>query len=102
MNCEYVEKYYGVPACVGRRVIVHGRPGIIAEDQGHYIGVNFDSDKPDIIYPVHPTDDVKYLEIGKIRKMTRSQRRYLDYRKASDCFDSFAEYLKWEGSHGRN
>lgn len=39
MNCEYARKAYGVPACIGRRVIAYGQPGIIAEDRGHYIGI---------------------------------------------------------------
>jgi len=46
MNCEYVAQYYGVPACIGRRVIAYGKPGIIAEDRGNYIGILLDSDKP--------------------------------------------------------
>ena len=29
LDCEYVRKYYGVPACIGRRVICYGKPGII-------------------------------------------------------------------------
>ncbi len=49
MNCEYVQQYYSVPACIGRRVVVDGKPGVIAKDRGHYIGVNFDSDKPGVI-----------------------------------------------------
>lgn len=92
MNCEYVRKYYGVNACIGRRVIVHGNQGVIAEDRGHYIGVNFDKDKPSDIYNVHPTDGVIYGEMGKIRKMTRSQKRYRDYLRSDvDC--TFAEWL---------
>ena len=93
MNCEYVQKYYGVPACIGRRVIFKDRPGIITEDRGHYIGVNFDSDKPGIVYNVHPTDDVKYEGLSKIRKMSRSQKRYQDFLKVADCYNSFAAFL---------
>lgn len=63
MAFEYVKKHYGVPAEIGRRVVVEGRPGIIAEDRGHYIGVNLDCDKPGVVYNVHPTDNVEYLEI---------------------------------------
>lgn len=94
MNCEYVQKYYGVPACIGRRVIFKGRPGIIAEDRGHYIGVNFDSDRAGIVFNVHPTDGVEYCEMGRLRKMTRSQRRYQEYLKCADCYDSFASFLR--------
>jgi hypothetical protein len=92
MSCEYVQQYYGVPACIGRRVIVHGQPGVIEEDRGHYIGVNFDSDKPGHVFNAHPTDNVSYLGMGTIRKMTRSAARYREYIR-SDCDVSFAEWL---------
>lgn len=92
MSCEYVRKYYGVPACIGRRILFKGKPGIIAEDRGHYIGVNFDEDKPGVICNVHPTDGVEYGEMGKVRKMTRSQKRYRDYIR-SEYPGTFAEYL---------
>ncbi|MDH5394514.1 MAG: hypothetical protein OEY11_15120 [Gammaproteobacteria bacterium] len=92
MNCEYVRDYYQVPAVIGRIISHRGRSGIIAEDRGHYIGVNFDDDKPGHIYNVHPTDKVEYKSIGKVRKMTRSQQRYQDYLRA-DFGCSFAEYL---------
>lgn len=95
MNCEYVKDYYKVPACIGRRVIVNGKPGVIAEDRGNYIGVNFDKDKPGIIVNAHPTWKVEYLGMGKVRKLTRSQRRYRDYREWSDCFDSFIDFCRW-------
>ena len=92
MACEYVREHYGVPAEIGRRVIVNGKPGIIAEDRGHYIGVNFDTDKPGVIRGCHPTSEVEYLGMGTIRKTTRSQRRYAEYLR-SECCESFAEYL---------
>jgi hypothetical protein len=92
MSCEYVRKYYNVPAVIGRRIEFDGKAGIIAEDRGNYIGVNFDKDKPSAILNLHPTYKVKYLGMGKIRKMTRSQQRYKDYiRSDVDC--SFAEWL---------
>ena len=94
-NCEYVREYYGVPACIGRSVIVYGKSGVIVEDRGHYIGVNLDEDKPNVIGNYHPTDNVIYgeiREIRKIKKMTRSQQRYRDYIH-SECSGSFAEYL---------
>ncbi|NCC52441.1 MAG: hypothetical protein EOM20_14650 [Spartobacteria bacterium] len=96
VNCEYVRNYYGVPAQIGRRVICSGKPGVIAKDRGHYIGVNFDEDKPGIIRNVHPTDDVEYGEIGKIRSMTRSQARYQRYLDIADCFHSFRDFLAYE------
>lgn len=46
---EYAKNYYGVPSDIGRRVTVGERPGIIAEDRGNYIGVNFDDSKPGVI-----------------------------------------------------
>lgn len=55
MSCEYAQRYYKVPACIGRRVVVNGRAGIIAEDCGHHLGVNFDDDKPGQISHCHPT-----------------------------------------------
>jgi len=90
-NCEYVRENYGVPAAIGRRVVVYGKPGIIAEDRGHYIGVNFDADKPGVIRNAHPTSEVEYGEIGTVRKMTRSQRRYNDYLNA----DSGLPFMQW-------
>ena len=93
MSCEYVRKYYGVPACIGRRIKFIGKLGTISEDRGHYIGVNFDDSKPGVISNVHPTDGVEYLEMGKVRKMTRSQQRYQDYLRVSECYESFAHYL---------
>ena len=91
-NCEYVREYYGVPACIGRRVTIDGKPGIIVEDRGNYIGVTFDDAKPGTILNAHPTWKVKYLDMGKVRPMTRSQRRYLDYLRA-DSGLTFAEYI---------
>jgi len=92
MSCEYVREYYQVPAVIGRRVVVAGQPGIIAEDCGHYIGVNFDEDKPGVISNCHPTWKVEYQEMGQIRKSTRSQRRYREWLN-SECGLSFSEWL---------
>ncbi len=92
MSCEYVREYYGVPACIGRRVTVNDRPGIIAADRGHYIGVNFDNDKPGVIANAHPTWKVEYKEMGKVREMTPGQRRYKAY-VLSETSLTFAEWL---------
>lgn len=92
MNCEYVRNYYGVPACISRRVKVHGESGIIVEDRGNYIGVNLDKDKPQRIKNYHPVDGVEYFGMGKIRKLTRSQQNYQNFLK-SDCGHSFAEWM---------
>lgn len=93
-NCEYVRNHYGVNACIGRRVIAYGKPGVIAEDRGHYVGILLDSDKPGMVNNYHPTDGIQYLdEIGVVRKMTRSQRRYKDFIDA-DWFDgTFSEWI---------
>lgn len=102
-NCEYVQKYYKVPACIGRGVLVGGKPGVIAEDRGAYIGVLFDTDKPNSISPCHPTSQVEYGEMREVRQMTRSQRRYRDYVQA-DLTCTFGEYLKYgiEGYESRD
>jgi len=102
MDCQYVQKYYGVPACIGRRVKIDGKPGVIAEDRGAYIGVLFDGDKPNNISPCHPAWRVEYLEMGKVRKMTRSQKRYQRFREFGDCFDSFIDFCRWHDSPERS
>jgi len=96
MNCEYVREHYGVTAVIGRRVIVAGKPGIIAEDRGHYIGVNFDCDKPGIISNAHPTWGITYLDMGKVRKMSKSQMRYKRYLDIGECFNNFRDFLAYE------
>lgn len=101
MNCEYVREHYGVNACIGRRILMAGKPGIIAADRGHYIGVNFDSDKPGVIKNAHPTWKVQYLEIGIVRKLTRSQQRYQRFLEYGDCFDSFIEFCRWDAQPER-
>ncbi len=90
---EYINRTYGTNACIGKRVCVGGRTGTITEDMGHYIGVNFDHDKPGVARPCHPTSEVIYLnDIVKPRKMTRSQRRYREFLDC-DFGQSFAEWL---------
>ena len=97
MNCEYVRSYYHVPACIGRRVTVYGKPGIITEDRGNYIGVNLDSEPPTSVSNYHPTDQVIYLGMGKPRKLTRSQQRYQDYLRA-DPGCSFGEWMLFKNA----
>lgn len=101
-DCQYVKNYYGVPADIGRRVTVDGRPGIISKDGGNYIGVNFDSDKPGVISNCHPTWRVDYLEIGKIRAITKSQARYQRYLEYGDGFKCFLDYLRWDADPERS
>lgn len=45
-----------------------------------------------------PTDKVEYLEMGTIRQMTRSQKRYQRYLDIGECFDSFLSFLRYESS----
>lgn len=89
----YIRSRYGVPAELGRRVTVDGRPGVIAADCGHYIGVNFDDAKPGVVANAHPTSEVEYLDMGTVRAPTRSQSRYQRWTKASICFPSFRDFL---------
>ena len=100
MDFQYINQYYKVPAEYGRRIEFEGkRKGIIVQCQGNYIGVNFDDRKPNQIDTLHPTDKVKYLEIGKVRKTTRSQQRYQDYMDA-DWFDgTFWEWICRTNKH---
>lgn len=106
MTCAYVKQQYGVPASIGRRVIVNGKPGIIAVDAGHYIGVNFDSDAPGVISNCHPTWEVVYGEMGVIRQLPKRKivakvryRRFLEY---GDGFESFRQFLAWDADPARS
>ena len=102
MICEYAHRFYGVPACIGRRITHYGRPGIIVEDRGHYLGVNFDHHKPGDVRNVHPDDCVEYGEMGRPRPVSRAQKRYLRYLKYGDGFDSFIAYCRWDAAPERN
>lgn len=93
-TCQYVRDTYGVPAEIGRRVAVDGKPGVIAADRGHYIGVNFDEHKPGDIRNAHPTWRVEYLGTGVVRPMTRSQRRYRHFLEVGDLYDNFGDFLR--------
>ena len=102
MNCEYIQKHYAVPACIGRRVIAYGKPGVIAQDRGHHLGILLDSDRPGHILPYHPVDGIEYLdEMGKVRPMTRSQQRYQEYLEVADCYESFHHYLQCKEAERR-
>lgn len=65
---EYVKRMYGVPACVGRIVMVGKQKGVIVCDRGHYVGVNLDCDKPGKTKNAHPTSNIEYFGMGKVRK----------------------------------
>jgi len=77
--------------------MVYGKPGIIAEDRGNYIGVNLDEDKPTAIRNYHPTDGVEYLGMGEVRKLTRSQQNYQDYLNTESSY-SFGEWMRFKRS----
>lgn len=103
MDCEYAQKNYGVPACIGRRVIAYGKPGVIAEDRGHYLGILLDSDKPGNVNNYHPVDGIEYLsEIWRVRKPGRSQARYQRFIEYGDMFDSFMDFCYWDASPERS
>ncbi len=91
--CAYVQAQYGVPARIGMRVVVDGKPGIIVKDCGHHLGVNFDADKPGLVKRCHPTWKITYGKMGKIRPMTRSQQRYQDYLNSDGMYDDFRHFL---------
>ena len=65
----YIQQHYKVPACVGRRVEVYGRPGVIVQDLKHYIGVNFDDEEPGTVATCHPSTEVTYLGMGPVRPL---------------------------------
>jgi len=92
VSFEYINKSYGVNACVGRRVIIDGEPGVIVGTHGAYIVVNPDHLKPYQTANYHPTWRVEYQGIGKVRKMTAGQKRYQEYLDADTCC-TFAEWL---------
>lgn len=92
---DYITRTYNVPAAIGRRVIVNGKPGTIIEDRGHHIGVNFDTDRPGRSSPCHPTWEVKYLEeIVKPRKASRGAQRYRDWLRSESSL-GFIEWIEW-------
>ncbi len=103
-HCEYVRSYYGVPAEIGRAVIVNGKPGVITEDRGHHIGVTFDADEPGHVSPCHPTWEVVYGDMREIRPVppvSRSKARYQRYLEDRDCFDNFRHFLAYETRQAR-
>lgn len=102
MSFEYIKQYYGVPAEVGRRVTVNGKPGIITEDKGNYIGVNFDEDKPGTALPCHPAWEVNYLGMGQIRPATKAQQRYRRYLEYGDSFQNFLDFCYWDADPERS
>lgn len=82
--------------------MAHGKPGIIAEDRGHYIGINLDSDKPGHVSNYHPVDGIEYLGIGKVRKPSRGRARYCRYLEYGDMFENFRQFLSWDSDPERS
>lgn len=98
-KCVYASENYSVPADIGRKVIAYGKTGVIAEDRGNHIGILLDSDKAGNIGSYHPIDGIEYLsEFGRIRKTTRSQKRYSRYLEYGDMFDTFLDFCYWDAS----
>jgi len=92
---QYIRQHYGVVPFIGQGVVVDGKPGVIVEDRGHYIGVNFDSDKPGVVSNCHPTWRVEYGQQRKIRKLSQSAQRYLQWLDEGDCWDfGFGKWIK--------
>jgi hypothetical protein len=60
MSYEYIRRAYGVPAQVGMRVKVDGRPGVLIQHTSHqhYLRVRFDGAAHDV--NAHPTWRVEY------------------------------------------
>lgn len=90
---SYVQRHYGVPAEIGRMVVVSGKPGVITEARGHYIGVTFDDDILCNVHNVHPLDATYGDKLASPPKLTRSQQRYRNYLRA-DTGEPFGEYLR--------
>lgn len=88
--CAYVQKHYGVPACIGRRIIASGKPGTIVEDRGHYIGVLLDGERR--VGNHHPTWEMQYGEV--VEKLPKRPRRTnYDKFQDDDCGYEFHEFL---------
>lgn len=89
--CQYVQDYYKVPACIGRRVVAYGKAGTIVADRGHYIGVTLDSDSKCRVGNYHPIDGIVYGEMAdKLPK--RPRRSNYDKFQHDDCGYSFEEW----------
>lgn len=96
MNFEYVKSRYNVPADMYREVIVNGKKGVITEDMGNYIGVNFYNTLTYHPSPCHPTWEVTYLDTFNrkppVKKLTHSQKRYQEYLRTEETL-TFKEWL---------
>tara|TARA_R110000868_G_scaffold398485_1_gene671674 strand:+ start:563 stop:880 length:318 start_codon:yes stop_codon:yes gene_type:complete len=102
MDFEYIKRTYNVPAEIGRIVTVSGKRGIIVVDRGHYLGVNFDCDKAGVVKNAHPTSEVEYFGMGKIRTPLKSKQRYTRFLEYGDGFQSFLDYCRWDSCKDRS
>jgi len=97
MNFDYVKSAYKVPAEMHREVIVNGKKGVITQDMGNYIGVNFYDNLTPHALPCHPTWEVTYLDTFNrqppILKLSKSKQRYQQYLQ-SECSESFSEWIR--------
>lgn len=92
---EYIRQRYGVSPEIGKEVDFEGKKGVIVKDLGNYVGVNFYSDKPYAISPLHPTYNLTFLEsTGEIRKLSPSQKRYQAWLNYDGDY-SFFEFVKY-------
>ncbi|MBL4941133.1 MAG: hypothetical protein JKY81_05650 [Colwellia sp.] len=91
---EYIKEYYGVNVELNMAIEFDGDKGIITKDNGNYIGVTFDKDKPGNISNIHPTDDLLVFtgKYRKPRKTTRAQKNYQEYLRC-DCCETFGEWM---------
>ena len=98
MSFEYVNEYYGVNACVGRRVVAYGESGTIVRDFGQYIGIVLDTAPHSVPDRYHPVDGIVYGEVVNYEppKYTARQHKaksnYQDFQYA-ECGYDFHEWL---------
>lgn len=92
---EYIQNWYKVPAEMHREIEFEGRKGIIVQDKGNYIGVQFYDDAKHVIHTMHPTYNVVYLDtFGNPPKVKnqKSKERYREYLN-SETSMTFREWL---------
>lgn len=95
---KYVNQYYGVNACIGRRVVAYGEPAVIVKDFGNHIGIVLDSNPQSAPEPYHPVDGIEYGEIIDYQPRKLNFRKEIGKRKYQEYLDadyggSFSEWL---------
>ncbi len=97
MEFKYIKDRYKVPAEMHREVIVDGKKGVITQDMGGYIGVNFYDNITTEPLPCHPTWEVQYLETFNhkppIKKLTPSAKRYRDWLRNDGYGMTYAQFI---------